>query len=104
MVRVETLALGTIGHLMLAAGRATTITTVVLATAIVVVIIAVTITFIVRLGAHAQTYNVLWVYTLAFRAVSELELVGIFHTAITMIPIAATIVVGVVATAIAVEC
>jgi len=83
-------------------GRTTTVTTVECATAVVVVYIAVAVTFVVRFSAVTGTFfQSFRIRALAFLAVRELIFIGTLPAAVSIVPIAATVIVFIVATSIA---
>lgn len=84
---------------------ATTVTTVECTTAVVVGYIAVAVTFVVWFSAVTGTFfQSFRIRALAFLAVRELIFIGTLPAAVSIVPIAATVVVSIVATSIAQVC
>lgn len=82
--------------------RATTVTTVECTAAVVVVHIAVPVTFVVWFSAVTGTcFQSFRIRALAFLAVRELIFIATLPAAVSIVPIAATVVVSIVATSIA---
>jgi len=106
LFRVQALAIRfsrTVGELEFTSlARTTTVTTVECATAVVVVYIAVAVTFVVRFSAVTGTFfQGFRVRALAFLAVRELIFIVTLPAAVSIVPIAATVIVLIVATSIA---
>jgi len=106
LFRVQALAIcfsRTVGELVFTSlGRTTTVTTVECATAVVVVYIAVAVTFVVRFSAVTGTFfQSFRIRALAFLAVRELIFILTLPAAVSIVPIAATVIVCIVATSIA---
>jgi len=99
---VFALALRTVGVLVLGTTDTTAIAPIVFASAVVIVVIAVSIADPCgrTTCAGAATVIILWIKTLAFRAVNKLVFVARCTTAISAVPTAATVVVIVVTTTI----
>lgn len=99
---VFALALLTVGVLVLGTTDTTAIAPIVFASAVVIVVIAVSIADPCgrTTCAGAATVIMLWIKTLAFRAVNKLVFVARCTTAIPAVPTAATVVVIVVTTTI----
>jgi len=107
--RVQALALFAVDKLFFTF-LAATVTTVIFTTAVVVLVIAVTITFVVRLFASSIAFLCIFIclvsriQTVAFGAVRKLEFIVGLPAAITIVPIAAAVVVSIIATSISVVC
>jgi len=106
LCRVQALAIcfsRTVGELEFTSlARTTTVTTVECATAVVVVYIAVAVTFVVRFSAVTGTFfQSFRVRAFAFLAVRELIFIVTLPAAVSTVPIAATVIVLIVATSIA---
>jgi len=83
-------------------GLATTVTTVECTTAVVVVYVAVAVTFVVWFSAVTGTFfQRLRIRALAFLAVRELIFIVTLPAAVSIVPIAATVIVFIIATSIA---
>jgi len=106
LFRVQALAIlfsRTVGVLEFTSlGCTTTVTTVECTTAVVVVYIAVAVTFVVWFSAVTGTFfQSFRIRALAFLAVRELIFIGTLPAAVSIVPIAATVIVFIVATSIA---
>jgi len=99
--RIQTIAFGAVRKLEFIVGLPTAITIVPIAAAVVVSIIATSIPVVCRLSAfidlRALLFRLLGIYALAFRAIRKLKFVTAFATAVTTIPVTATVVVPIVA-------